>query len=139
MGQLSLSAWGTLLVLGALFGGPASAQNCTAYCRSDQIQVVPGSRLTVEVINQAGVVVQVEQVPMVAPIALQPGGTTTLGFGWGTTPNLSMVFWTAADQPIRAYLFRPAQDVLRLEIWEHISEPSDRSLHIQNDGRVLMD
>lgn len=117
---------------------PLIAQNCTANCRSDQIQFIPGERLTVEVVNQSSRVVNVQQVPLMAPSVLSPGQTADIGFNWGTTPNIAIRFWNAEEEPIRAYLFRPAERTLRVEIRDFPWQLSDRSIYIQNDGRVII-
>jgi hypothetical protein len=128
-------AWITVL---GVFGQPVLAQNCTVDCGSGAIQFTPGDRITVEVKNLTNVAVAVEQPPLIPPITLLPGTSTDLGFGWGTTPNLSMFFWTLDDQPIRVRLGRPAESTLSLEIYSAPSEPSDRSIYIENDGRVII-
>ena len=127
----------SLTVLG-LGPGPALAQNCLENCRSGQIQFTPGDRISVEVVNLSIVTVAAEQVPLRGPITLPPGISTTLGFGWGTKPNLSMFIWALEDQPIRYQLHRVGDTTLRVEVVTAPSEPSDRSIFIQNDGRVIV-
>jgi hypothetical protein len=89
--------WSSLISLGCLVGllgpGPLLAQTCTDNCRSGQIQFTPGDRISVELVNLSPVTVGVEQVPLRGPLTLAPGTSTVLGFGWGTTPNLSMFIW----------------------------------------------
>jgi hypothetical protein len=141
MGNRSLLMVTGLLVWGVTAGWaepPALAQTCTVDCPSGAIQFTPGDRITVEVTNQSYTAVEVEQPPLVAPITLLPGTSTTLGFGWGTTPNLSMFVWALADHPIRVRLGRPEATTLRVEIYSAPSEPSDRSVYIENDGRVII-
>ncbi|HEY9879537.1 MAG TPA: hypothetical protein V6D29_13860 [Leptolyngbyaceae cyanobacterium] len=127
-------------VVSALVGLPLplAAQNCTENCRSDQIRFTPGDRLDVEVVNQSSAVVYVQQVPLMAPTPLRPRQTANIGFKWGTEPNVSIRFWNDEDQPIKAYLFRPAENVLRVEVRNFGYELSDRAIYIQNDGRVLL-
>ncbi|MBD0336322.1 MAG: hypothetical protein ICV62_12595 [Cyanobacteria bacterium Co-bin13] len=134
------SGLGLAVVLASLLGAPLplQAQNCTANCRSDEIQFTPGERLQVEFVNQSSRVVTVEQVPLIGPRTLRPGQTTNIGFNWGTTPNIAIRFWSEAEQPIRAYLFRPADRTLRVEIRDLPWQLSDRSIYIQNDGRVII-
>lgn len=129
---------GCLAGLASLLLGmpPALAQNCTADCRSGDIQFTPGDRITVQVINRSNVQVAVEQPPLAGPRTLPPGSTTELGFGWGTQPNISMFFWSLVDRPIRVRLGRPADTTLTVEIINAPSEPSDRSVYVENDGRV---
>jgi hypothetical protein len=132
-----LGGWVWVTAL-ALWGPPALAQTCTVDCRSGQIQFTPGDRITVLVVNRSNVAVGVEQPPLVGPRTLIPGGTAELGFGWGTQPNISILFWALADRPIRVNLSRPAATTLQVEIYSAPSEPSDRSLFIENDGRVVI-
>lgn len=120
------------------FSLPAAAQNCTANCRSDQIQFTPGAHLDVEVVNQTSAVVYVQQVPLMAPDSLLPRQTANIGFKWGTAPNVSIRFWNNEDQPVKAYLFRPDENTLRVEVRNFAYELSDRAIYIQNDGRVLI-
>ena len=136
--MMSKTFLATALVCGSL-SVPAVAQTCRVNCRSDQIQFIPGDPITVEVINQTPVIVQVEQIPMIAPYALRPRQSARLGFGWGTQPNISIVFWNTQEQPIRAYLSRPEPLRLEIELRPFTSEPSDRSVYIQNDGRVMIE
>ena len=117
---------------------PALGQNCVENCRSGQIRFTPGDRISVEVVNLSIVTVAVEQVPLRGPITLPPSISTMLGFGWGTTPNLSMFIWALEDQPIRYQLSRVDDTTLRVEVVTAPSEPSDRSIFIENDGRVMV-
>jgi hypothetical protein len=121
-----------------MLAAPALAQNCVANCRSDQMQFTPGDRLQVVVVNQTGVVVKVEQVPMIAPYTLAPQQSATMGFNWGTTPNISIRFWNPDREPLRAYLYKVSEQELRIELRPFPRQFSDRSIYIQNDGRVLI-
>jgi hypothetical protein len=136
----SLLPIGCLVGLMAVMVGvqPTLAQTCTVNCRSGEIQFTPGDRITVQVVNRSTVAVGIEQPPLSGPRTLAPGSTTELGFGWGTQPNISIFFWALADQPIRVNLSRPATTTLSVEIYSAASEPSDRSLFIENDGRVTV-
>ncbi len=126
-----------LTVVG-LGSDPGLAQNCVENCRSGQIRFTPGDRITVEVVNLSIVTVAVEQVPLRGPITLPPAIGTVFGFGWGTKPNLSMFIWALEDQPIRYQLSRVDETTLRVEVVTAPSEPSDRSIFIQNDGTVIV-
>lgn len=134
----SLISLGCLLGLTLLgfSGTPALAQDCVEGCRSGEIQFTPGDRISVEIVNLSIVNVGVEQVPLISPLTLLPGTRTVLGFGWGTKPNLSMLIWPLEDQPIRYRLSRIDDTTLGVEIVTAPSEPSDRSIFIENDGRV---
>jgi hypothetical protein len=126
------------LALVGLGQGPALAQTCVENCLSGQIQFTPGDRISVEVVNLSRVTVATEQVPLRGPITLPPGSSTTVGFGWGTTPNLSMFIWALEDQPIRYQLGRLDDTTLLVEVITAPSEPSNRSVYIENDGRVMV-
>lgn len=124
-----------ILALGPM---PALAEPCTAGCQSGQIRFTPGERIAVQVVNRSYVVVGLEQVPMTGPRTLRPGENIELGFGWGTTPNISILFWALQDRAIRFRLGRPAPQTLSVEIYSAPSEPSHRSLFVENDGRVIV-
>ena len=130
--------WVVSLAVWSLSSGPALAQTCIENCRSGQIQFTPGDRISVEVVNLGFVTIAAEQVPLRGPITLFPGTSTQLGFGWGTTPNLSMFIWALEDEPIRYRLSRLDDTTLRVEVVSAPNEPSDRSIFIQNDGRVMV-
>lgn len=134
----SLISIGCVISLAVLGLGqePALAQTCIENCGSGQIQFTPGDRISVEVVNLSNVTVAAEQVPLLGPITLPPGASTMLGFGWGTTPNLSMFIWALEDQPIRYQLGRLDDTTLLVEVVTAPSEPSHRSVYIENDGRV---
>ena len=135
-----------ILTLSALVGGvtlgmtplPAWAQPCVAGCQSGQIQFTPGERITVQVINHSHVAVGLEQTPVSGPRTLRPGEDIELGFGWGTTPNISILFWALQDRAIRLHLGRPEPQTLSVEIYSAPSEPSHRSIFVENDGRVII-
>jgi len=128
----------TLLTTTSLIAPVQANPPCTANCRSDQIQFTPGDPVAIEVINQTLRPIQVEQVPMIAPARLLPGDTLRLDFGWGTKPNISIVFWSESDRPFKAYLFRPEETSLQIQIRPFAYGPSDRSVDILDDGRVLI-
>ncbi len=126
----AITFWATTL--------PVLAQNCTSGCQSGQIQFTPGDRITVQVINRSTVTVDLEQTPMTGPRTLRPGETIELGFGWGTSPNISILFWPLQDRAIRLRLGRPEAQTLLVEIYSAPSEPSHRSIFVENDGRVIL-
>lgn len=135
---LGLGGCGLGLAALLLGSAPALAQRCTVDCGSGQIQFTPGDRITVQITNRSRTSVAVEQTPMTGTRTLRPGDTTEMGFGWGTTPNIFLLFWALQDHPIRATLGRPSAQTLAVEIYSAPSEPSDRSIVIENDGRVTL-
>lgn len=134
---LGLSALAGVILLGAV-SLSALAQDCTSGCQSGQIQFTPGDRITVQVVNHSTVSVGLEQTPITGPRTLRPGDNIELGFGWGTSPNISILFWALQDRAIRLRLGRPTPQTLAVEIYNAPSEPSHRSIVVENDGRVTL-
>ena len=115
----------------------ALAQPCTAYCRSNEIQFIPGQRVGLQLVNRTAGLVQVQQSGRMQPYPLRPGQEIRLFFGEGTQPNLSLLFWDETDLPVRTLLFRPEDNLLRVEFLPSGSF-SDRSISILDDGRVII-
>ena len=115
----------------------ALAQPCTAYCRSNEIRFTPGQRVGLQLVNRTAGLVQVQQSGRMHPYPLRPGQEIRLSFGEGTKPNLSLLFWDETDLPVRTLLFRPEENVLKVEFLPSGSF-SDRSISILDDGRVVI-
>lgn len=115
----------------------ALTQPCTAYCRSNEIRFTPGRQVGLQLVNRTAGLVQVQQSGRMQPYPLRPGQEIQLSFGEGTEPNLSLLFWDATDLPIRTLLFRPEDQLLRVEFLPSGSF-SDRSISILDDGRVVI-
>ena len=131
-----------VLVASALLMAPnyhakALAQPCTAYCRSNEIRFTPGQRISLQLVNLTAGLVQIQQSGRMHPYPLRPGQEIRLFFGEGTQPNLSLLFWDEANLPVRTLLFRPEDNVLRVEFLPSGSF-SDRSISILDDGRVVI-
>jgi hypothetical protein len=125
------------LLLGLGILAPATlAQRCTINCSSRQIQFTPGERIRVLIVNRTSSLVQVEQVYGTTPIALLPSQEIEVDPNFGTRPNASLVFWDETSLPIRAVLFRPETNTLRVEIFPGGRPPGDRSVYIEDDGKV---
>lgn len=135
--RLGLSALAGALALG-IVSLPALAQPCTSGCQSGQIRFTPGDRITVQMVNRSQVAVGLEQTPITGPRTLRPGENIELGFGWGTSPNISILVWALQDRAIRFRLGRPEPQTLSVEIYSAPSEPSHRSILVENDGRVTL-
>ncbi|MFE4107768.1 hypothetical protein [Almyronema epifaneia] len=116
----------------------AIAQNCTENCRSDQIQFPVGEPIKVQVINRSPALVEIEQVVRISPYRLRPTQSVDFDFRDGTLNNVSLVFWNSVDQPLRTLLSRPDRNTLRIEVFPFPYEPSDRSVYVLNDGRVVI-
>ena len=124
-------------ILGLLnLNAPSWAQRCTVNCSSKQIQFTPGQRIRVLVANRTSSLVQIEQIYGTEPIALLPDQEIEVDPDFGTSPNASLVFWDETDLPIRALLFRPETNTLRVEIYPGGRPPGDRSVYIEDDGKV---
>jgi hypothetical protein len=131
---------GWLLALVALLWSPpvALAAPCTTNCGSGQIQFTPGDRITVQVVNVGSRPLSLEQPPVLGPRVLYTGNTVEMQIGWTAQPNPSFFFWSQERLPVRARLHRPAPNTLRVEVFDASSEPSNRSVIIEADGRVVL-
>jgi len=115
---------------------PAVAAPCTVNCKTGQIQFTPGDRITVQVVNVGSRPLSLEQPPVLGPRVLYTGNTMEMQIGWTAQPNPSFFFWSNERLPVRARLGRPSPNILRVELYNAPSEPSDRSITIEADGRV---
>lgn len=125
------------VVLGLSLLSPSGlAQRCVVNCGSRQIQFTPGERIRVLVVNRTSSLVQVEQIYGTDPIALLPSQEIEVDPNFGTRPNASLVIWDETELPLRAVLFRPETNLLRVEIFPGGRPPGDRSVYIEDDGKV---
>ncbi|PSB11052.1 hypothetical protein C7B61_14240 [filamentous cyanobacterium CCP1] len=113
------------------------AQTCTANCGSRQIQFTPGQPIRLQMSNRTASLVRVQQRPLTDTIALPPGAEVEISSNFGTEPNLSVIFWDETYLAVRAVLFRPETNVLRIELIPGAGT-GDRSVYIENDGRVRL-
>jgi hypothetical protein len=126
---LGLAVW--------LWSVPATvAAPCTVNCASGQIQFTPGDRITIQIVNVGSRPLSLEQPPLLGPRILYTGNTFEARVGWTTQPQPSVFFWSQERLPVRARLHRPSSNILRVELFNAPSEPSDRSITIEADGRV---
>lgn len=114
---------------------PAIAQTCTENCGSRQIQFTPGQSIRLEMVNRTSSLIQVQQLPLTDTIALPPGAEVQVSSNFGTEPNVSVIFWDVTSLAVKASLFRPEPDLLRIELLPGAA-PGDRSIYIENDGKV---
>lgn len=125
------------LVTGLSIGSPpVRAQRCTVNCGSRQIQFTPGERIRILVVNRTSSLVQVEHIYGTDPIALLPSQEVEVNPNFGTQPNASLLIWDETRLPLRAVLFRPETNLLRIEVLPGGRPPGDRSVYIENDGKV---
>ncbi len=132
----ALVAIGAGLILAQSLTSAGLAKPCVASCGSRQIQFTPGQRIQISVVNRTSSLVQVEQIYGTSPIALLPSQEVAVDPNFGTRPNASLVFWDETDLPLRVSLFRPAANQLRIELLPGGRPPGDRSVYIENDGKV---
>lgn len=126
-----------LAILGSLgiISYPAIAQTCTENCGSRQIQFTPGEPIRLQMVNRTSSLVQVQHVPLTDTIPLSPGAEVEISSNFGTEPNMSVMFWDETSLAVKAVLSRPAPNVLRIELLPGAA-PGDRSVYVENDGRV---
>jgi hypothetical protein len=140
---LSILGGGVLLLSSVLLlsdvgiAMPSLLANCTTNCGSRQIQFTPGQPVRLQMANRTASLVQIQQRPLTDTIALTPGAEVEIRSNFGTEPNLSVIFWDETALSIRAILFRPEPNVLRIELVPG-SGTGDRSVYIENDGRVRL-
>lgn len=132
-----LGGSGLLLLQAASVAMPIRIAQCTANCSSRQIQFTPGQPVRLQMANRTASLVQIQQRPLTDTIALTPGAEVEISSNFGTEPNLSVIFWDEMALGIRAILFRPEPNVLRIELVPGVA-PGDRSVYIENDGRVRL-
>lgn len=123
------------LVSGLGLVSPTLAQTCTTNCGSRQVQFTPGQAIRLQMVNRTASLVQVQQVPLTDTIPLLPGSEVEVSSNFGTEPNLSVLFWDETSLAVRAVLSRPEPDILRVELLP-ANAPGDRSLYVENDGKV---
>ena len=136
----------TVLVVTSLFIGVtpsdriAKAGTCVAAssCGRQPIQFTPGQRITVEVINQTKNVVQLQKITGTEPVALRPGQVMSFVRGGRTDPNFSVVLWDAKGVPLKVNLLKPEARKLRIEVRPGGRPPGDRTVYLQDDGRVAV-
>ncbi len=133
---LRLSLGASLIVGATALLQPGIAQPCTSNCDSRQIQFTPGEKIQVSVVNRTSSLVQVEQIYGTSPIALLPSQEIAVDPNFGTRPNASVIVWDETDLPLKVRLFRPAPNSLRIEVLPGGRPPGDRSVYIEDDGKV---
>lgn len=118
---------------------PAMADTCVAgsSCRQPPLQFVPGQRITIEIANLTQGMVQLQYVSGTDPVPISPGQVLTFARAGSTIdPNVSLVFWDEIGLPLRVNLLKPEARTLRIEVRPGWRPPGDRSIYLQDDGRV---
>lgn len=133
---LAIALITTLLTQAPLQATPVGT--CASNCGPGPIEFVPGQQVRIEVRNQTASLILLERVQGTDPIPLRPGQTVSY-FGWGgTKPNVSIVFWDATSLPLIARLSQPKATTLRINLVPGGRPPGDRSVYINNNGRVSL-
>jgi hypothetical protein len=115
---------------------PVQAGTCASNCGLRPIQFTPGQYIRLEVINNTNKLVKIQGSPSSVPRNLSPRQTLRLDEGFGTEPNMSVIFWDDAGSPLRATISKPNFGTLRLVITNGNTLPGDRSIYILDSGRV---
>lgn len=130
----------TLLISFAQRYPIATAGTCVAAtsCGRQPIKFIPGQRITVEVVNLTQRVIQLQQPPSTDPIAITPGQVRSFVRGGSTDPNFSVVLWESLGSPLKVNLLKPEARKLRIEVRSGGRPPGNRSVYLQDDGRVTV-
>lgn len=117
-----------------------SARTCVAAtsCGRQPIKFVPGQRITVEVANLTGRVIQLQQFYGADPQSITPGQVRSFARGGTTEPNFSVVMWDAIGRPLKIDILKPSARKLRIEMRSGGYPPGDRSVYLRDDGRVTI-
>jgi hypothetical protein len=118
----------------------ARAGTCVAAtsCGRQPIQFIPGQRITVEIVNLTESVVQLQKVSGTDPVAISPGQVQSFVRGGRTDPNFSLVLWDAIGLPLKLDIRKSAARTLRIEVRPGGRPPGDRSVYLNDDGRVAV-
>uniref|UniRef100_A0ACD5GV11 Uncharacterized protein n=1 Tax=Desertifilum tharense IPPAS B-1220 TaxID=1781255 RepID=A0ACD5GV11_9CYAN len=104
--------------------------------RPRPIQFIPGQVINFQVINRTASLVLIQRPQETGTVPLRPGQLLEVR-GWsGTTPNLSIVFWDETALSLKADILKLDDHTLRVELRPGGPPPGDRTLYIENDGRV---
>jgi len=117
-----------------------NANTCVAAssCGRQAIKFIPGQRITVEVVNLTQSVVQLQKILGTDPVAISPGQVLSFVRGGRTEPNFSVVLWNAIGGPLKVKILKPEARTLRIEVRPGGRPPGDRSVYLQDDGRVAV-
>lgn len=118
----------------------ATAGTCVAAssCGQQPIKFIPGQRITVEVVNLTRRVIQLQKITGTTPVGLSPGQVLSFARGGKTEPNFSVVLWDVIGRPVTVNILKPEARTLRIEVRPGGRPPGDRSVYLQDDGRVTV-
>jgi len=126
----------TLLLTASNHTNISLAGTCASKCGKAPLQFTPGQRIRVQVVNSTPRVLKLQKPSITDPIALSPGQNLYLDQFEGTEPNTSLIFWDETGRSIQANLSKPNLSILRVELRPTARVPGDRSVYIQDDGRI---
>ncbi|MBE9007911.1 hypothetical protein IQ259_23320 [Fortiea sp. LEGE XX443] len=112
------------------------AGTCASKCGQAPIQFTPGQRIRVQIVNSTPRVLKLQKPSITEPISLSPGQNLNLEQIEGTEPNTSLIFWDETGRSIQANISKPNLATLRVELRPTWRVPGDRSVYIQDDGRI---
>ncbi len=128
----------TTLILSQINPILAKPANCKYYCEKP-IEFAPGKSFNVEIINLSSNLIEMEKVANTDIMVINPGQIISLRKITNTINNSSFVFWDVNNIPLQIKIIQLDSQTLRIEL--HHSERkniSDRSVYIQDNGRVLV-
>jgi hypothetical protein len=126
----------TLLLTASNDSNVTLAGTCASNCGKAPLQFTPGQRIRVQVVNSTPRVLKLQKPSITDPISLNPGQNLYLDQIEGTEPNTSLIFWDETGRSIQANLSKPNLATLRVELRPTARVPGDRSVYIQDDGRI---
>ncbi|MCC5638582.1 hypothetical protein LC593_22655 [Nostoc sp. CHAB 5844] len=126
----------TLLLTASNDSNISLAGTCASKCGKAPIQFTPGQRIRIQVVNSTPRVLKLQKPSITDPISLSPGQNLYLDQIEGTEPNTSLIFWDETGRSIQANLSKPNLATLRVELRPTARVPGDRSVYIQDDGRI---
>ncbi len=136
---LSASLIITTTVLGFTENPSATvAGTCASKCGVKPLQFTPGKLIRVEIVNKTPNLVYIEKLRATLPIALAPGDKIRLEQGYGTEPNISVVFWNEDGLSLKANLSKPNFATLHVELRPEWRIGGDRGVYLRDDGRVSL-
>ena len=112
------------------------AGTCASQCGKPPLRFNPGQYIRVEVVNLTSHPVQVEKPYDVKEIQVPSNKMLQIDQGDGTQPNISVVFWSRREFPLKARLSKPNVRTLRVELRPEWRNQGDRAVYVRDDGRV---
>ena len=120
--------------------GAAWAGTCVAGvdCPPPPVQFVPGQTIRVEISNLTDTLVYVEKVQGEPPLDIIPGQVLIFTTGGNSINNLSLLLWDNRGSILTLRPVKVNNTTLRVEIRAGVQPPGDRSVYLQDDGRILI-